>query len=258
MLYYETIINDKSKEWVLFIHCIAGNRTIFKKQIKEYSKHYNLLMIDLPGHGKSTNWDFNFTFEDVSNGIIDILNKLNIKNTHIVSLSLGSIVAIYMSLLNPDRIKQMVLGGAVLGLSSKLSKIGFKFINRFKEKLPKKISAKTIGLIMLPKKNHKSNRTSFIKSALNMNEEQLFRWLELMNCYFEVFDKEVKFEINKSTIPKLYIMGDKDFIFLKNVLNNVFVNKNNEIYTISNCGHICNMDSSEDFNNISLNFLKSK
>ena len=150
MLYYETIINDNDRKWVLFIHCIAGNRNIFKKQIAEYSKYYNLLMIDLPGHGKSSDWNFKFTFEDVSKSIIDILNKLNIKSTHIVSLSLGSIVAIYMSIVHSDRIKQMVLGGAVLGLSTRLSKIGFRFIGRFKDKLPKVISIKAMGLIVLP------------------------------------------------------------------------------------------------------------
>lgn len=258
MLYYETIINNTAKEWVLFIHCIAGNTNIFKKQIEEYSKHYNLLLVDLPGHGKSNDWNFKFTFEDVSKSIIEILNKLNIKKTHIVSLSLGSIVAIYMSILHPNRIKQMVLGGAVLGLSTKFSKVAFRFISKFKDKLPKKISVKTVGLIMLPKKRHKLNRKLFIKSALNMSETQLYQWLDLMNEYFDVFDREVKNIINKSNIPKLYIMGDKDFMFLKNVLNNVFVNKNNEIRTISNCGHICNMESYKEFNDLSLSFLKYK
>ena len=89
-----------------------------------------------------------------------------------------------------------------------------------------------------------------------MNEKQLFQWLDLMNEYFDIFDREIKSIINKSNIPKLYIMGDKDFIFLKNVLNNVFVNKNNKICTISNCGHICNIDFVTDFNTISLNFLR--
>lgn len=255
MLYYETIENKNSDEWVLFIHCIAGNRNIFKSQINEYSKHYNLLMIDLPGHGKSSDWNYKFTFEDVSNSIINILNKLKIKKTNIVSLSLGSIVALYISILHPNRINQMVLGGAVLGLSTTLSKVAFKFINKFKTKLPKRVSIKAVGLIMLPRKKHKTNRNLFIKSAIHMNENQLFQWLDLMNNYFEIFDNELKNIINKSNIPKLYIMGEKDFMFLKNVLSNVFVNDKNKVYTISNCGHICNMDSKDDFNSITLDFL---
>ena len=53
MLHYSTYTNSKSKPWVTFVHGAGGSSSIWFKQIKEFSKHFNVLMVDLRGHGKS-------------------------------------------------------------------------------------------------------------------------------------------------------------------------------------------------------------
>ena len=53
LLGYEKIISGINNEWVVFIHGLGGNRNAFKKQIDDYKEKYNLLLIDLHGHGLS-------------------------------------------------------------------------------------------------------------------------------------------------------------------------------------------------------------
>ena len=58
MLYYKVVNNKylhKDKEWILMLHGIGGNLNIFKKQIDVLSENYNLLLVDLHGHGNSQN-----------------------------------------------------------------------------------------------------------------------------------------------------------------------------------------------------------
>ena len=50
MLKYEVIDNQK-EEWVVFVHGIGGSTKTWGKQIDEFSENYNLLLLDLPGHG---------------------------------------------------------------------------------------------------------------------------------------------------------------------------------------------------------------
>ena len=50
MLKYELIDNQK-EEWIVFVHGIGGSTKTWKKQIDDFSEHYNLLLLDLPGHG---------------------------------------------------------------------------------------------------------------------------------------------------------------------------------------------------------------
>ena len=53
MLYYKEFIHPESKEWVVFIHGAGGSSAVWYKQLKDFKVHYNLLLIDLRGHGKS-------------------------------------------------------------------------------------------------------------------------------------------------------------------------------------------------------------
>ena len=50
MLKYE-IIDSQKKEWVVFVHGIGGSTKTWAKQIEAFFEQYNLLLLDLPGHG---------------------------------------------------------------------------------------------------------------------------------------------------------------------------------------------------------------
>ncbi len=52
MLKYEIVDNQK-EEWVVFVHGIGGSTKTWSKQIDAFSEQYNLLLLDLPGHGQN-------------------------------------------------------------------------------------------------------------------------------------------------------------------------------------------------------------
>ena len=51
MLNYQ-IQDRQSDKWLVFVHGIGGSTKTWKRQINEF-KDYNLLLLDLPGHGES-------------------------------------------------------------------------------------------------------------------------------------------------------------------------------------------------------------
>ena len=53
MLHYSTHLHPTSKAWVTFVHGAGGSSSIWFKQLREFSKHFNVLLLDLRGHGKS-------------------------------------------------------------------------------------------------------------------------------------------------------------------------------------------------------------
>ena len=54
MLHYTVYRNTKIKSpWITFIHGAGGSSSIWFKQIRYFSKFFNLLLIDLRGHGNS-------------------------------------------------------------------------------------------------------------------------------------------------------------------------------------------------------------
>ncbi|HCZ09730.1 MAG TPA: 2-succinyl-6-hydroxy-2,4-cyclohexadiene-1-carboxylate synthase, partial [Flavobacteriaceae bacterium] len=52
MLHYSTYNTKKENApWITFVHGAGGSSAIWFKQIRFFSKYYNLLLIDLRGHG---------------------------------------------------------------------------------------------------------------------------------------------------------------------------------------------------------------
>ena len=83
MLYYKMFHHAASKEWVVFIHGAGGSSAVWFKQLKDFQKHFNLLLIDLRGHGKSTDlpkaiYNQEYTFEAVTKDIIEVLDHVKL------------------------------------------------------------------------------------------------------------------------------------------------------------------------------------
>ncbi|MDC1362043.1 alpha/beta hydrolase, partial [Crocinitomicaceae bacterium] len=53
MLSYSVYNNDKSTKWVTFVHGAGGSSSIWFRQIRAFKEEFNVLLVDLRGHGNS-------------------------------------------------------------------------------------------------------------------------------------------------------------------------------------------------------------
>ena len=115
MLFYREYKNESSDKWVVCVHGIGGSSTIFANQIKELRKHFNLLLIDLRGHGKTgvIPTDEKYNFDLICNDIIEVLDHKNIKKAMFLGVSLGTLVIKKLHKIAPERIEKSLLAGAI-------------------------------------------------------------------------------------------------------------------------------------------------
>ena len=73
----------------------------------------------------------------------------------------------------------------------------------------------------------------------------------------EIKDNLQEFLIKEASVPVLYIMGDRDHMFLPMVSNLVKKHLNSKLEIITNSGHVCNIDQPEAFNNRSIRFINT-
>ena len=97
MLHYITYKHKVSTVWVTFVHGAGGSSSIWFKQIREFRKHFNVLLLDLRGHGNSKPnlknvFDEKYTFDVITNDIVEVIDFENIKKSHFVGISLGTIL----------------------------------------------------------------------------------------------------------------------------------------------------------------------
>lgn len=80
-----------NKEWLVFLHAAFVDHRMFEKQFDYFSGKYNLLAIDILGHGNSTRAKKGDTVEKTSDWINRIFLKHDISAAHFIGVSLGSV-----------------------------------------------------------------------------------------------------------------------------------------------------------------------
>jgi pimeloyl-ACP methyl ester carboxylesterase len=189
----------------------------------------------------------------IANDILETLKAHSIETAHFVGVSLGSIIIKQVYSLQPKIVKSMVFAGAVTELNFK-SRLLLRIGRIFNNVLPYMVLYKIFARVMMPKKNHERSRKLFIQEAKKLMDNEFKRWFKLtarLTAYLYELEK------NKSLIPKLYIMGSEDHLFLAPVRKLVENDSNSKLSVVANCGHVVNLENSIVFNKLSIEFIQN-
>ena len=257
MLNYAIYRNKESQQWVTFIHGAGGSSTIWFKQIKAFSRFFNLLLIDLRGHGKSKHHMLDltnsiYTFDAIAADIMEVLDHEKIKSSHFMGVSLGTILIRTIAEKSPERVNSMIMGGAILKFNFK-SRLLMRFGNATKSILPYMWLYKILAFIIMPKRNHKESRLLFIREAKKLYQKEFIRWFKLTS---EVIPLLKVFRQKQIKVPTLYVMGEQDYMFLPAVRKVVEQHQRSQLQVIPNCGHVVNVEHPQQFNRLCLRFLQ--
>jgi 2-succinyl-6-hydroxy-2,4-cyclohexadiene-1-carboxylate synthase len=120
--YYLNRKNDQ--KLILFLHGFMGDRNEFNSAIALLSQDYSYLTIDLPGHGKTQIFgdEKHYNIPNSAQGIINLLDDLQIENCYLIGYSMGGRLALYLTLHYPERFDKVVLESASPGLVSQLER----------------------------------------------------------------------------------------------------------------------------------------
>lgn len=94
---------------LLLLHGFGGCSQNWHPFIAELSMHYRLILVDLRGHGYSTNPENTFTHRSAANDVFALLDKLGVQQFSAMGMSTGGMVLLHMATSQPTRIDSMVL-----------------------------------------------------------------------------------------------------------------------------------------------------
>lgn len=238
-MYYEIKDNNKN-EWIVLLHCICANMHIFDTYIDKLSEKYNILSIDLPGHGESKEYSGKVEFKEVANEIFKIIEENNVHTFTIWGISLGCVVAKYMLGIKPEKINKIIFESPAFYIENKLYLFMFKLFNKVKYIIPKSIYLNSFIHAVIPGRNRKNIRKIMYDMLRKSNYKILSMWLGILNKEY----KSKNFDtLNNSNVDKYYILGDKDYIFKNGTIKNIKENENNRIIIEKKCGHLCHLET---------------
>lgn len=93
---------------IILLHGVFQDMDVFEPLIKKLSKNYQVISIDLRGHGLSDT-PHDSRVDDYISDIQQLLNALFINSAYVIGLELGATIATGLTYKNPDLINGMVL-----------------------------------------------------------------------------------------------------------------------------------------------------
>jgi len=264
MLYHEVHECKESNEWVVLIHGLGGNLETWKAQIRAFRKHYNLLLLDMPGHGKSYVSDERmpeaFTDTMFVESTTEVMDSLGIERAHFVSISLGSSIVFALLHEVPQRMITAVFGGGV-GYVKGVWRLLFDFTVFLGKYAPwlfnRKLLYKFICRAVMPRKAQANSRKRYYEAAKKLSLKDFWAWMA--NIAYHLKDETLETfveDFNREGIPSFWVSGSLDYVCRPGVEQLVAKLDQAEYHLSDNVGHVVNIDGWSVFNRVVLDWLK--
>ncbi|MBP1939576.1 2-succinyl-6-hydroxy-2,4-cyclohexadiene-1-carboxylate synthase [Phocicoccus pinnipedialis] len=245
------------EETVLFLHGFLSDHGAFDSLIHDYKDKFNILLIDLPGFGKSKSVGFDYTIDTIADWIIEVLDEVNLEAVHVVGYSMGGRVAASLLYHHEERIGRMVLESTTLGINDEKKRQERIELDEYRA-----LSVEGDYELFC----EKWSNLGLFSSQRNLNEDQkkIRDELRLRQNPVEVADSLRKYgtgtqtnfwPIMKSNKKVLILAGERDekFVRLGNQMLKIFDNAT--FICIKNVGHNIHLENSVEFNDRVIKFL---
>jgi pimeloyl-ACP methyl ester carboxylesterase len=256
MLKYFNIESSKIACWVnssnfgaheqslIFIHGSGGDHSAWSHQYARLHKYYNILAIDLPGHGRSKGSGES----DVGNYCLwvkKLLDSLPLKNIILVGHSLGAAITLQFALNYPQKIEGIVAVGGGMKMPVNPSLLEFLKTNPVE-------SIELICKFSVAKANREKFMAPLMKNLAQARIDVLQG--DLLAC-----DKlDLTEELRKISLKVLVICGAEDKMtppeFSRQITEGISGAK---LCLIEGAGHMVMMERPEEFNEALNNFALS-
>lgn len=105
-------------EPVVLLHGFTGSTSTWSAFIANWKEHFQLITIDLPGHGKTTTQSPR-TMEACCRDLKNLFQHLNLSQIHLLGYSMGGRTALSFAMFYPEWIASLTLESASPGIASK-------------------------------------------------------------------------------------------------------------------------------------------
>jgi Predicted hydrolases or acyltransferases (alpha/beta hydrolase superfamily) len=243
------ISNNKDKETLVMLHAAFADHTLFEEQIAYFIDHYQLILLDLPGHGTGAAAKSRLTMKDMPDMISRILADNRIKACHLLGVSLGSLVAQAFAGRYPEQVQSVIIVGGY----------SIHKANRQIRKRQQSEGLKWIGYILFSMTKFKQyvlNISCYTEQGRRLFEQgiQHFRRqsFQAMSGMSSFFTKKT----DPMPSPMLLIIGEHDLAIARQAAKELHrLEPQSQLIEIPGAGHCANADAPEAVNRVIEHYL---
>jgi pimeloyl-ACP methyl ester carboxylesterase len=257
-------------EPILFIHGLASYAPAWKYTIKELSKSYRCIAVDLVGYGKSSKGQYKADMTFHAKYLYELLEHLGVNSFHIAGHSMGGQIALKMAIQKPEKVKSLLLM-APAGIET--------FSDQEKELFKNSTTPESIAEV-----SDEQYRANLALNFYEMDERASFMYEDRMKIKSDkqfmdysyvvaegvmgMLNEPVFNELGEITQPTLICYGLEDRLIPNAYLHKELTTKaigasaiesipNSELEMIPKAGHFVHFDQPQKVNEIMKNFLEN-
>jgi pimeloyl-ACP methyl ester carboxylesterase len=222
---------------LLLLHGGFGSIQDFQKVIPTLSKHFKVLAVDSPGHGRSEQAD-SLSFELMADYFSDIIDQLKLDRVNIIGFSDGGITALLLAAKRPDKIKKIIVSGS----NSRMDGLKPEVLDYLKIINPAFIQ---------------THQKEWLEDYKNKSPEKE-KWekfvIDIAHMYSrsELIDEET---LSKISAKVLLVFGDNDVVKLEHGIELNTKIRGSDFCVLPNTSHYVFNEKPELINTIGIEFL---
>jgi 3-oxoadipate enol-lactonase/4-carboxymuconolactone decarboxylase len=93
---------------VVLFPSLGSTLEMWEPQVAPLAEHFRVIRVDPRGHGRSPVPDGPYSIADIGGDVVALLDRLGIERAHVVGVSLGGMVAMWMAIEHPGRVLRIV------------------------------------------------------------------------------------------------------------------------------------------------------
>ena len=244
---------------VLFLHGIGGNRTNWREQLPAFAAAgYHAVAWDARGYGDSQDYDGPLEFPDFSNDLARLLDHLQVRQAHLVGLSMGGRIIQHFHSCHHDRIASMTLCATMPGFEGTMSPARkAEFVRLRKQpllegKTPEEM-APAVARSLLGPCTTARHHERLVASMAALHAESYIKTIEATVMF------EHQMDLAAITCPTLLVFGESDTLARAMTGRRMHAAvPGSEFRLFRQTGHLINIERPDAFNRVVLEFLERR
>jgi 3-oxoadipate enol-lactonase len=103
---------DPAAPPLVLVHSAGADHRMWERNLPPVRDRFRLIRYDVRGHGRSDVPPAPYSLDDLGTDLVAVLDALDVASAHVVGASLGGLVALWLAVRHPDRVRGAVFAGA--------------------------------------------------------------------------------------------------------------------------------------------------
>lgn len=236
---------------LILVHSLGSDTRMWNDQLDALTAMRRVVWVDLPGHGRSTAVDRDYTVDDLGGDIAAVADAAGFDVFDICGVSLGGLISMWVAANHPDRVRRLVACSTAPRVGT--AEMWSERMAGVREGGLASMSDAIVPRFVTPDLGERRPEANALVYEMFVDIDDI----GYLGCCAALRDADITASIGGITAPTLVIAGAVDVATPPDVMEpiqNAVAGSRMEV--VKDAAHLVNIDQPDEFNSLVTRFLR--